>query len=155
MSNLTLSKDGCRASEREEYDALDVFKLTTISANMHPFMALLLGGTAAIMTFLDLSVLSCINLSHSYLRLGTLSLHLVQAKQSLCTKKPSSNPSAVAIPVDNIMRYNFGAATIPVSSNAFFSWTRPKLLAAMRESSLWSGTSIRIEMLHLHGKYNT
>lgn len=28
MSNLTLSKDGCRESEREECDALDVFKLT-------------------------------------------------------------------------------------------------------------------------------
>lgn len=79
----------------------------------------------------------------------------MQAKQSLCTKKASSNPSAVAIPVDNIMRCNFGAATIPVSSNAFFSWTRPKSLAATRESSLWSGTSIRIEMLHLHGENST
>lgn len=80
----------------------------------------------------------------------------MQAKQSLCTKK-ASFPSAVAIPVDNIMRCNFGAATIqvPVSSNAFFLWTRPKSLAATRESSLWSGTSIRIEMLHLHGENST
>lgn len=54
-----------------------------------------------------------------------------------------------------IMRCNFGAATIPVSSNAFFLWTRPKSLAATRESSLWSGTSIRIEMLHLHGENST
>lgn len=54
MSNLTLSKDGCRESEREEHDALDVSKLTTISANVHPFMALLLRGTAAIMTFFSI-----------------------------------------------------------------------------------------------------
>lgn len=79
----------------------------------------------------------------------------MQAKQSLCTKKASFPSAAVAISVDNIMRCNFGAATIPVSSNAFFSWTRPKSLAATRESSLWSGTSIRIEMLHLHGENST
>lgn len=59
------------------------------------------------MTFFDLSVWSCINL------ILRLSLHLC-ASQAMFMHEEGIFPSAaVAISVDNIMRCNFGAATIP------------------------------------------